>query len=113
MARPVKKLTKYQLKRMGELALAGCKNNTIASIMGLDKNLIPQRADLKALVTKKRAERMYRLRKAQNESVEKGNPALLIFLGKNELGQTDNKNLNINGGFNLVIKRANEQVEDG
>ena len=64
-----------------------------ANILGCDEKTITnhKQADpafLEAL-KKGKGERKKWLRGAQDAAASKGNPALLIFLGKNELGQTD------------------------
>lgn len=105
MGRRKIEFTSKMIKKMEELALAGCQNNTIASIMEFDKCLIDQRKDIKKLLTKKRAERKYNLRIDQNKAASSGNPALLIFLGKNELDQRDTKDINLGGSVNIILER--------
>jgi len=68
-------------------ALAGCYDKTIARLTGIPESTLKRRCG--ALISKKRAERKYNIRKAQNDAIAQGNTALLIFLGKNELDQTD------------------------
>jgi DNA-binding CsgD family transcriptional regulator len=65
----------------------GSPNSEIAAILGCSEATIRQRFS-KAL-KKGRAERKALVRKLQLESAKKLNPALLIWLGKNELGQVD------------------------
>ena len=65
----------------------GSPNAEIAAILGCSEGVIRQRFS-KAL-KKGRAERKALVRKLQLESAKKLNPALLIWLGKNELGQVD------------------------
>jgi hypothetical protein len=49
-------------------------------------------------LTQKRAERNYALRKSQTDkALNEKNPTMLIFLGKNELGQTDRQDHNVEG----------------
>lgn len=100
MARPRIEFTDEQIAEMEKYALAGCQNNTIATLMDFDKCLIDQRPDIKKLLTKKRAERKYNLRSSQDKAaITNLNPALLIFLGKNELGQSDKQDLNVKGNL--------------
>ena len=72
-------------------ALVGCYDKTIARLTGIPESTLKRRCG--ALISEKRAERKYNIRKAQNKALEQGNPALLIFLGKNELGQVDKQTI--------------------
>jgi len=108
--RPPHTYTEDQINQMSQLALSGCQNNTIASIMEIDKDTML--VHFKQLLTKKRCERKYNLRKQQDAAAKKGNPALLIFLGKNELGQADKQDLNLSGEVKLLppmIKRPKNE----
>jgi len=92
--KPRIKLTPAQVKQMEGYAFDGCQNNTIATLMGFDRCLIDQRPDIKKILTKKRAERKSWLRKCQNYRVENdSSPVMAIFLGKNELGQSDKQEI--------------------
>jgi hypothetical protein len=91
---------------MSMLALSGCQNNTIANIMDIPKQTLVD--NFRQLLTKKRCERKYNIRKQQDAAAKKGNPALLIFLGKNELGQADKQDIEHSGDIRLlppIIKR--------
>ena len=85
--RPKREFTEAQIRKMKQLALAGCQNNTIATIMDIPIETLTRRFG--KLLTKKRCERKLKLRKQQHAAADKGNPALLIFLGKNYLDQAD------------------------
>ena len=68
-------------------ALAGCYDKTIARLTGIPETTLKRRCG--DLISKKRAERKYNIRAAQDKAIKAGNPAMLIFLGKNELNQVD------------------------
>lgn len=87
VGRPKRKFTDAQIKRMGDLALEGCQNNTIATLMDIPKETLV--VNFGQLLTKKRCQRKLNLRRWQNKSAKSGIPSLLIFLGKNDLGQAD------------------------
>jgi len=90
LGRPATKFTKEQITQMEDYALAGCQNNTIATLMDIPMNTLLDH--FRKLLTKKRCERKYNLRKAQNDIAtgdSKAAVTMLIFLGKNELGQAD------------------------
>ena len=89
MARGIKtKLTDEQWEQMGEYALEGCQNSTIAGMMGIPLTTIESNEELRRFLWKKRCERKHVLRQAQNKHAQR-TPVMAIFLGKNELGQTD------------------------
>ena len=85
MARP----TKYNIKgeEVQKLSKFGMTNVEIADFFGCDESLI--RKSYSEYVTKGRAEMKLRLRQLQWKSAEKGNAVMLIWLGKQMLGQSD------------------------
>ena len=89
VGKPKRIFTDAQKRKMNQLALNGCQNCTIASIMGIPLQTLVD--NFRGTLTKKRAEKKNNLRKQQNAAAKKGNPALLIFLGKNELDQKDKR----------------------
>jgi DNA-binding CsgD family transcriptional regulator len=72
---------------VAELAYDGASNRDIAAILGCDEATVRHR--FSAILGKQRAERRMAIRKAQREAALGGNPAMLIWLGKQELGQVD------------------------
>jgi hypothetical protein len=86
MARPKKVFTEEEIQQMEEYALDGCQNNTISTLMDIANNTLIRRFGKR--LTKKRCERKQRLRLIQT-NLALSNPAMAIFLGKNELGQVD------------------------
>ncbi len=84
--RKKRKFTEAQVRKMKRLALAGCQNNTIATIMDIPMNTLKRHFG--KLLTKKRCERKYIIRRDQKKHC-RTNPTMAIFLGKNELGQAD------------------------
>jgi len=86
--RPKKSFSIEEVTRMEQLAYEGCQNGTIANITGTAINTLVRHFG--RLLTKKRCERKQWLRKCQND-LSKTNPAMAIFLGKNELDQVDKR----------------------
>lgn len=86
--RPKYEFTDEQIAKAEELALGGCQNGTIATILEVDKETLVKY--LSPLLTKKRAERKAELRQKQDKMALTV-PAMAIFLGKNELGQEDKR----------------------
>ena len=85
MARP----KKYNIntEELQKLAKYGMTNVEIADFFGCDESLI--RKSYSEYLTKGRAEMKLRLRQLQWKSAEKGNAVMLIWLGKQMLGQSD------------------------
>jgi hypothetical protein len=87
--KPKRVFTAAQMKYMGDLALAGCQTLTIATLMEIPRETIDQRNDIQQFLTKKRCERKLRLRKQQEKATKSGVPSMLIWMGKQTLGQVD------------------------
>jgi hypothetical protein len=85
MGRPKKKLDE---ELVAGLASEGASNRDIAAILGCDHVTVANR--FSPILTKKRAERRLKLRKAQMDAALAGNATMLVWLGKNELDQADN-----------------------
>jgi len=85
MARP----KKYNIdgKQVEQLASFGCTNIEIAQFFGCDESLI--RKSYSEFLTKGRASGKIKLRKLQWNSAKSGSTPMLIWLGKQMLGQTD------------------------
>ena len=85
MARP----KKYQIdtKQLMNLAKLGCTNIEMADFFGCSPDLLEK--SYSEFLTKGRAEQKMRLRQLQWRACENGNVTMLIFLGKNMLGQQD------------------------
>lgn len=87
VGRPKRVFTEKEIKEMERYALEGCQTNTIAKLMEIPVQTLED--NFRDKLEKKRCERKLKLREQQNAAAEAGNPALLIFLGKNYLEQTD------------------------
>ena len=89
MARP----KKYNIdtEQVEKLASFGCTNTEIASFFGCSNDLIEK--SYSDYLRKGRDKGKIRLRQLQMRSAERGNVAMLIWLGKNMLGQSDKMEL--------------------
>jgi hypothetical protein len=97
MGRPKAEINEEVVKA---LAFAGCPNTEIADYVGIHESRIRRRfADILA---KARADRRKRLREMQWESAGKGNVAMLIWLGKQDLGQSEK--VETHGDQTIIIK---------
>ena len=86
VGRPKRQFSDEEVQNMEQYALEGCQNNTIATILDIPMTTLKRRFG--KLLTKKRCERKQVLRAIQL-NLALANPAMAIFLGKNELNQTD------------------------
>ena len=89
MARP----KKYDIdpKLVEKLAGYGCTNTEIAGVYGCSADLIDK--SYSEFLTKGRANLKKRLRKAQLDAALSGNSTMLIWLGKQMLGQVDKQEI--------------------
>ena len=85
MARP----KKYNLptEKVEQLASFGCTNREIASYFECSESLLSK--SYSSFITKGRDKGKIRLRQLQYKAAERGNTSMLIWLGKQILGQTD------------------------
>ena len=84
--RPKRQFSDEEIELITEYALNNCRDNTIATALDIPINSF--RRHFGKLCKQKRTEFRVNLRQYQS-SLAKTNPAMAIFLGKNELGQVD------------------------
>ena len=89
MARPKKH--NLDTEKVEQLAGFGCTNTEIASFFGCDESLI--RKSYSEFLTKGRDKGKIRLRQLQWRAAERGNVSMMIWLGKQVLGQTDRQEI--------------------
>jgi hypothetical protein len=76
-------------ERVYDMALHGCRDTEIAGSLGISDDTL--RNNFSDILTKARENMRDRLRRAQMRAAcENLNPTMLIWLGKNELKQSDN-----------------------
>ena len=85
MARPKKYL--IDTKEVFKLAKLGCTNKEIGDFFGCSPDLLEK--SYSEFLIKGMAKQKMRLRQLQWKACESGNVSMLIFLGKNMLGQQD------------------------
>lgn len=93
--KPGRPLHPIDAKQVEELAKIHCTNAEIAAVLGCAESTLTERfsEDLE----KWRAVGKKSLRRLQWDLAETGNPTMLIWLGKNQLGQTDKTDLTSDG----------------
>lgn len=90
MARPQAEINEQYVAAM---AYSGASDREIGDMLEVDHKTIANR--FSPLLRKQRAARRLKLRQLQWKAAEKGNAALLIFLGKQELDQKDQIELTV------------------
>ncbi|KKM80201.1 hypothetical protein LCGC14_1342150 [marine sediment metagenome] len=109
MARPKRQFTDEDEQQMYKYALAGCQNGTIAKLMCIATSTLVRRYG--ALLMEKRAERKYNIRNNQT-NLSEHNPAMAIFLGKNELEQVDKQVITTNAAPVVVAESEQEATDE-
>ena len=87
-----------------QLAGFGCSNTEMASFFGCSPDLLEK--SYSEYLSKGRDSGKIRLRQYQWASAKKGNVAMLIWLGKQILGQSDKQDITVNelpDGFDTTI----------
>lgn len=105
MARPAK-WKDIDPREVQNYASLGCPNTEIAIMVGTSENTIRRRFG--EVVDKGRAKRRATIRGWQYEAAKKGNVAMLIWLGKQELGQSDKQENTHDGEMTIVIKHIDK-----
>lgn len=98
--RPKTIIPEKDLKKAETLAFEGHQTGTICELMDWDRQFVDQRPDILTRLRKKRAERKVWLRKQQNRTAagdSKASGTMQIFLGKNELEQSDKQSVEVSG----------------
>lgn len=107
--KPKRVFTEAEISTMEDLAFTGCQNGTIANYMDIPATTINDRPDIRKKLTKKRAERKYSLRGAQTtKATIAKDTAMLIFLGKNELGQADRHDMGLKADITHKLEFSDE-----
>jgi hypothetical protein len=87
--------------KVEELALKGLKNMSISTHLNIPENTFTRH--FAALCSKKRVERKLKILEWQMKRAEAGDTTMLIWLGKNELEQTDKQNIEHSGGLTVEV----------
>lgn len=80
------------LSKVEQYAMLGLARRTIAALLDCSEGVIRKREDCERAYFSGRAKRLAQIAKSQWDILKKGHPTMAIFLGKNELGQSDNPN---------------------
>lgn len=89
------------VEKVLQLAVLGAKNTEIADFFGCDEGVIRKR--FQPQLVEGRAQRKMKIRKWQWDSAEAGNVTMQIWLGKNELGQSEKTDLAMDGKVTVEV----------
>lgn len=89
MARPKGSFKPIDIDKVERLALIGCTQEEIALVLGCHRSTLLKRKDLHAAYEKGHAHMRETLRRVQFKKAVEGNVTMLIWLGKQVLGQKD------------------------
>ena len=103
VGRPKREYSPEQIAEIERLAYNNLHDRTIAELVGIPKSTLID--NFRTTIDKKRAEHRRDLRLAQNKAaIEDGNITMQIFLGKNDLEQTDRQEQTITADIKMYDK---------
>jgi hypothetical protein len=85
----------------------GCHDSEIADWFGITENTL--RFNFRGFLTKARSELKQKLRRAQLSAALNGQPTMLVWLGRNLLGQSENPH---NNSANEPLPWMHEEIQD-
>jgi hypothetical protein len=106
MGRPLKEIDPSEVEK---LASYGCTPTEIGAFFNVNETTIRKR--FSEIITKGKESGKIRLRKKQIEVALKGNVSMLIWLGKQMLGQTDKQEIDHSGEIKTDNKLIVEVVQ--
>ena len=121
MTKPGRPKADIDWQTVGKLLEAGCAGTDIASQLGIGVDTLERRCRTDNKVTfsafsqQKRMSGDNLLRAAQYKTAMEGNTTMLIWLGKQRLGQSDKNELTGKDGERIVIevvRRENDKDRD-
>lgn len=106
--RPKKKLELSEEQRIEKLASYGLTNKEISEALGYDENTLKRNFEI--FLIKGKANLKERLKRKQIQVAMQGNVTMLIWLGKQYLGQTEK--VEESGELKLTVVRTITQMNE-
>ena len=106
--RPKKKLELSEEQRIEKLASYGLTNKEISEALGYDENALKRNFEI--FLIKGKANLKERLKRKQIQVAMQGNVTMLIWLGKQYLGQTEK--VEESGELKLTVVRTITQMNE-
>lgn len=94
---------KLDVDQVEKLARIGCTDKEIALLAGISESTLRRRC--REALSRGRASLAKSLRRKQLELARKGSVPMLIWLGKQYLGQTDRQEVVERGGESRIVER--------
>lgn len=107
MARPRKEIDYTQARRLAEIQ---CTINEIAHVLGVSDTKLKRDAEFREVYDAAREKGRTSLRRMQWNRAKNGSTAMLIWLGKQYLGQAEKEKHELSGG--LAIERSPTEMTD-
>jgi len=108
MARPKRQFTDEEIQKIEQYARNNCYDRTISTALDIPINTLKRRFGTK--IRRWRAQGKVELHQYQRE-LAKTNATMAIFLGKNELGQTDKQTAEVQVKNVEIKEEEREAVE--
>lgn len=109
MARPKKPI---DLEMVKKLAHIHCTQQEIASILEVSVDTLQRDEGFCGVYKKAMDDAKASLRRLQFKKAESGNPTMLIWLGKQYLGQTDKQDIKHSGGLSVYEQMTDEELDN-
>tara|TARA_R100000664_G_scaffold31744_1_gene45692 strand:- start:71 stop:451 length:381 start_codon:yes stop_codon:yes gene_type:complete len=113
-----RKKTNIEWKKIENMAVAGCNGQQISAAMGIHYNTLARRCqednkcDFSEYLQTKKEKGNNLLKQKQFDLALKGDRGMLIWLGKNRLGQSDKKEITQeNLGQNIKVEFTSTNVK--
>jgi hypothetical protein len=115
----------FDLRQVEELTRIGCTEEDMAAVLGVSVDTIQRRKhtcpEFRGVIEKGRASLRNSLRRLQVKKALEGNTTMLIWLGKQYLGQTDRYAGELTGkggapvdlGFDSILRKLLPELVDG
>lgn len=116
MGRPKKNLTRKEWDSVKYMCMIHCTGEEIAGVLGMDYDTLNRNCKdthgipISEYIKTHSSNGKMSLRRAQWKSAEKGNTSMLIWLGKQWLGQKEAQDISITAGVPDEIKKEVEAL---
>jgi len=105
-----KKVIDYDMVK--KLAHIHCTQQEIANILEVSVDTLQRDEEFCGIYKKAMDDAKASLRRLQFRKAESGNPTMLIWLGKQYLGQTDKQDIKHSGGLSVYADMTDEELDD-
>lgn len=117
MGRPKKNITKEQWASIDYMCVIHCTGEEIAGVLGMDYDTLnrickeQKETSISEYIKEHQNGGKMSLRRAQWKAAEKGNVSMLIWLGKQWLGQTEKQEVSVSSQNDNTIKEMEQYFD--